>query len=273
MKLVHVSDIHINPTPILQEDPVVNFQLCMDHIDKHHSDADLVVITGDLTHHGEKGSYEKLRQMLDGWSVKPLLMIGNHDDRDKFQEVFPEVPKDENGFVQFVHKADIGHFICLDTYQPGTHAGYLCADRQEWLRQRLSEAQEEGASVFIMMHHNPIPVGVPNADLIGLVHGQEFRTIIKEYKPIIRHVFFGHCHYTLSGSVCGVPISAPRSNNHPCIQDFHDAKRMGYGPFPPTYNLCLIGAESEIVHTIEFTQDDNISWLVLAADGWIDEEV
>ena len=64
MKLVHISDIHIHPQPILGYDPIANFQGCMDHVSTHNDDADLVIISGDLTHHGQPDSYAKLAEML-----------------------------------------------------------------------------------------------------------------------------------------------------------------------------------------------------------------
>src|SRR5687767_1996338 len=104
-KLVHISDIHIDPKPILGIDPVSNFKACIDHVAEFQSDADRVVITGDLTHHGLRESYELLRDMLDQSPLKnglaPRLLIGNHDDRDIFRSVFPEAAADHNGHVQW----------------------------------------------------------------------------------------------------------------------------------------------------------------------------
>ena len=39
MKLIHISDIHINPEPILGIDPVANFKAGLDHVAAYHSDA------------------------------------------------------------------------------------------------------------------------------------------------------------------------------------------------------------------------------------------
>ncbi|MFZ2100369.1 MAG: metallophosphoesterase, partial [Oricola sp.] len=52
MKIVHISDIHISPEPILDLDPVANFRACLAHVEQYQGDADRIVITGDLTHHG-----------------------------------------------------------------------------------------------------------------------------------------------------------------------------------------------------------------------------
>ncbi|MEM7462280.1 MAG: phosphodiesterase [Pseudomonadota bacterium] len=272
MKLIHISDIHINETAILDHDPVENFKLCMTHVENHHGDADMVVITGDLTHHGNLSSYQRLRELISGWRIEPLLMIGNHDDRDVFLEHFPEQATDRNGFVQYVIDREEGRFIFLDTVEPGTHAGSFCKLRQSWLEENLQEAEKLGVPVYLFMHHQPIDVGVKNSDIIGLMEGEGFRQILMRYNRTVRHLFFGHCHYVLSGSVCGIPMSAPRSTNHPCVPDFSDSDSLGVAPSPATYNVCLIGDESVIVHSIDFQLDDEILWYQSTADGWTNEK-
>lgn len=273
MKLIHISDIHINSEPILDGSPIENFELCMAHVEKHHADADMVVITGDLTHHGQRSSYERLKDMISSWAASPLLMIGNHDHRETFQELFPEAGKDANGYVQYVIEREEGHFIFLDTVQFGTHAGHFGEDRQAWLKDQLDAASEAQSAAFIFLHHNPIDVGVKSSDSIGLQDGEAFREIIKEYKNCIRHIFFGHCHYILSGSVCNIPMSAPRSTNHPCVPDFSGSNALGFAPFPPTYNVCLISEDGVVVHSIDFRDDDKVTWMETTSDGWIEETV
>lgn len=273
MKLIHISDIHINAEPILDSDPIGNFELCMAHVEKYHADADMVAITGDLTHHGQRSSYVKLQDMLSGWSVDPLLIIGNHDHRETFQELFPKTGQDGNGYVQYVLERPEGHFIFLDTVEYGTHAGHFGEDRQAWLKDQLNQAADQHQPVYLFMHHNPVDVGVKSSDSIGLVDGEAFRQILSEYRNTIRHLFFGHCHYILSGSVCGIPMSAPRSTNHPCVPDFTDTDSLAFAPFPPTYNVCLISDHSVVVHSIDFRDDDKVTWLETTSDGWIEETV
>ena len=31
----------------------------------------------------------------------PKLLMGNHDDREQFKQIFTKIPLDENGFVQY----------------------------------------------------------------------------------------------------------------------------------------------------------------------------
>ncbi|MCR9254946.1 MAG: metallophosphoesterase [Alphaproteobacteria bacterium] len=272
MKLVHISDIHINDEAILGSEPVEHFDWCLDHVKRHHDDAERIVITGDLTHHGYRHNYETLREMLDAAAIDAKLLIGNHDNREHFQSVFADVPKDPNGYVQYTDDTSAGRFLYLDSVENGTHEGHFGADRQEWLRAELDKVKNENIPAFIFLHHNPCPVGVPSADVIGLMDYREFGKILAEYKDHVRHIFFGHCHFPLSGSVAGIPMSAPRSTNHPCTPDMRK-QAMGYGGMTPTYDVALIHDDHVVVHSMDFTVEDQHQWLQVEADGWVDEDV
>jgi 3',5'-cyclic AMP phosphodiesterase CpdA len=265
MKLVQISDIHINPEPILGIDPNENFRACIEHVGAYHADADRIVITGDLTHHGRRDSYERLRRMLDDsalqGSLAPRLLVGNHDDRPTFHSVFPEAVTDEGGYIQWTEDVPVGRFIYLDTAEKGTHAGRYDDGRLAWLERQLSRAAAEGVAAWIFMHHNPTAVHVANADRIGIVEEAEFQAALERYRGTIRHIFFGHCHFSLSGTVRGIPFSAPRSTCHACWPDFSGiAGRMGYGDLVPNYNVCIITGQSVVVHSIDFLDACKVRW-------------
>jgi 3',5'-cyclic AMP phosphodiesterase CpdA len=265
MKLVHISDIHINPAPILGIDPVTNFKACLDHVAAFHADTDRIVITGDLTHHGLRESYLQLKDILAASPLQgekePRLLIGNHDDRDTFRSVFPEARSDECGYLQWSEDVPAGRFIYLDSAEKGTHAGLFGRDRLAWLRHELARAVDDGAGAWLFLHHNPTRVHVANADRIGLVDEGEFLTLLLEYRNAIRHIFFGHCHFTLSGSIHGIAFSAPRSTCHTCWPDFSGiAGRMGHGDLVPNYNVCILSEGSVVVHSIDFLDAYKVVW-------------
>ncbi|MEN0041191.1 MAG: metallophosphoesterase [Pseudomonadota bacterium] len=282
MKLVHISDIHIDANPILGSDPVENFKRCLAHVEHKHRDADRVVITGDLTHYGDQASYERLAELLEASSLQgnlnPRLLIGNHDDRETFAQVLaPE--RDPNGFIQWSEDTGASRFIYLDSVRDGSHEGQLCDDRLTWLSAELSEAESAAKPVFLFMHHNPITVGVPNADLIGLREQDAFHDVLKRHDGTVRHIFFGHCHYSLSGTLtpgaASIGLSAPRSTNHPCWPEISGRRdRMGYSErLERNYNVALIEPSSVVVHTIDFHHEESVEWLEIDETGWIDEGI
>jgi hypothetical protein len=110
------------------------------------------------------------------------------------------------------------------------------------------------------MHHNPAPVGVWSADVLSLIERDEFGAILRAHAGNIRHLFFGHTHYSLSGALEGIPFSAPRSTNHPCWPEISNGHRAGFGPIAPNYNIALFTGSAVVVHTVDFMLEDEISW-------------
>ncbi|GAB4353897.1 MAG: phosphodiesterase [Oricola sp.] len=274
MKIVHISDIHINHEPILDLDPVENFRKCLAHVEEHQSDADRIIITGDLTHHGRPESYAMLKDILSGSSLTgeqaPRLLIGNHDNRENFAAAFPENTRDANGFVQWAEEVPAGVFVYMDTVQTGKHGGSYCEARREWLETVLDGARSQGKPAWLFMHHNPTTVHVANADLIGIREETELKDLLALYRDTVHHMFFGHCHFTLSGSTGGIPFSAPRSTNHTCWPDFSGiAHRMGYGELQPNYNVCFLKGDDVVIHTIDFLDQNKVKWEETNDQGWI----
>jgi Icc protein len=274
MKIVHISDIHINAEPILGHDPVARFERCLAHVEEYQSDADRVIVTGDLTHDGRPKNYERLKRILARSSLtgdqSPRLLIGNHDIRENFLAAFPDAPRDGNGFVQWAEATSAGLFIYLDTVLPGEHAGSYCAERRRWLAAVLEKAAAVEKPAWLFMHHNPTSVHVANADKIGIREDAELKPLLAQHRRTIRHMFFGHCHYTLSGSVAGIPFSAPRSTNHVCWPEFSgNPYRMGHGPMQPNYNVCFLGEHDTVIHSVDFLEQDKIVWEETDETGWV----
>lgn len=254
MKLIHLTDTHFVPRgkTLYGGDPQATLAKAVADINAHHADADLVVITGDLTHWGEAEAFDSLAETLEPLSPPLRLLVGNHDDRDEFATAFPNQIFDANGFVQSVEKTSAGHLIFLDTNLIGTHAGWYCETRRAWLAERLSEAEAEDAPVFLFMHHPPFEIGLAPLDRISLQEKDEFAAVVDPHGGRIRHLFFGHIHRPLSGSWKGIPISTLRAMNHQCSLDF-SAKGDIAGSFePPAYAVVLIDPDTVIVHPHDF---------------------
>jgi Icc protein len=277
MKLVHISDIHLNPAPILGHDPIANFKACLAYVEAHDMDADRIVITGDLTHYGGKESYQLLADILAASSLKdrlaPRLLIGNHDHRETFASVSASTRLDPNGFVQWTEETPAGLFVYMDTVDQGRHGGLYCAARMAWLAGVLDDARASGNRAFLFMHHNPVRVNVANADIIGIVNQSELQALLKRYNDVIAHMFFGHCHYSLSGAVVGISYSAPRSTNHACWPDFSGrVNRMGHGELAPNYNVCFLDDDGIVVHTIDFLDAGKVQWKIETDDALAETE-
>jgi 3',5'-cyclic AMP phosphodiesterase CpdA len=58
---------------------------------------DIIIASGDLTEAGAVEDYRTLRELFDACPVPVLPMMGNHDLRETFRQVFPEVPRGRRG--------------------------------------------------------------------------------------------------------------------------------------------------------------------------------
>ena len=251
MKLIHVTDPHLlAPGELLHSlDPLSRFNACIHSINERESDADIVVVTGDLADRGQLSAYRALQRELERLVLPYRLLIGNHDDRANFVSVFNDACIDEHGFVQGVLPTAAGRFLFLDTVQAGQSAGIYCRKRCQWLQRALADCAAE--PVYLFMHHPPFDVSIPFLDRIGLDNKQAFVDVIDGHDNI-RHLFFGHVHRPISGSWRGIPFSTLTSTNHQVVLNMKDIGPLNYWDEAPTYSVVLLHAEQTIVHTYPY---------------------
>ena len=164
--------------------------------------AEVCVLAGDLTDRGEIGAYEWLRDKLDTLPFPVVPMLGNHDDREAYRQVF-EDSLDTGGFVQCSRRFGNVQLVFLDTLDPGSDAGVLCPERLDWLDEELSNSGD----VSLFMHHPPCDIGDPVLDTIKLGNPDDLASLILSHGNV-RNIFFGHVHRTLFLSWNGVPCAS-----------------------------------------------------------------
>jgi 3',5'-cyclic AMP phosphodiesterase CpdA len=250
MKLLQITDIHLTTLgkTIGGRDPNANFTKALTHATQHHPDAEALIITGDLSDWGEADDYMRLKAQLADVAIPVHLCIGNHDDRLTFFDVFPE-NEGADGFAQKVVPLSIGHAILLDTWGPDSHAGHFCDMRAAWLTEQLKTLN---GPVWIFMHHNPVPIEVAPMDKIMLLDADRFAATVAPYADKIRHIFHGHCHMHLSGSLHGIPFSAPRGTNHAGWPDFAATKLLSAADLTESYSVIFATQTTTMVHMIEY---------------------
>lgn len=250
MKLIHLTDIHLT-TPghtIGGRDPNANFEKALAHALTQHPDAEAIVITGDLSDWGESADYEQLRARIAKLPLPVELAIGNHDDRATFLRVFPELA-DDDGHVQRRFPLSQGLGVILDTWGPNTHAGFFCAKRCAWLDATLAAADRPA---FLFMHHHPVPTHVVPIDRIMLRDAEAFAAVVAKHRHRIAHIFFGHCHVSLSGSLHGVPVTGSRGTNHAGWVDFTEKRMLLASDLPEAYTVITAYGAAVTVLMVEF---------------------
>jgi len=255
MKILQATDLHlVSPGQLLYGlNPLERVTACLADMKRYHADADLCVLSGDLTDTGSLEAYGALKQALAQLPVAWRLIPGNHDDRKNMLQVFNDIPVDENGFVQSVYGHRDGICLFLDTLDQGQTWGYLCKKRLAWLDSQLKLAQNR--PVYLFMHHPPFPTGIKEMDTISLHEPQGFFDLVETHKACIRHVFFGHLHRPISGAWRGIPFSTLHSTNHQVALDLVSTRVKGTHE-PPHYAIALLDGQSSIVHYREFLYNE-----------------
>lgn len=255
MKLLQFTDIHLTGggKTIADRDPVANLRKALAHALVCHADAEAAFITGDLSDWGEAADYALLREILAEFPIPTHLCIGNHDDRATMEAAWPEMFS--AGFAQKAVPLSLGTAITVDTWGPETHAGHFCKARAAWLSQAIDAAD---GPVWLFMHHNPVPLHIAPMDQIMLLDADRFAATIRPHAGKIAHIFHGHCHLPLTGSLHGIPFSAPRGTNHAGWADFNNVDFLTGADLPEAYAVIFAAPEHTMVHMVEYGFDGEI---------------
>ena len=173
----------------------------LDHTVEIARKADCCILMGDLADAGEPGAYGWLKHRLDALPFPAIPMLGNHDDRPAFREVFG-IKGDCNGFIQSARDFGDRRFVFLDTLDPGRDAGILCRNRLDWLDDKLGE----GGEICLFLHHPPCDIGDPALDPINLANAKDLAALLRRHGNV-RQIFFGHVHRTIFLSWHGIPCA------------------------------------------------------------------
>lgn len=185
--------------------------------------ADAILSTGDLVDRGDDAEYAFARELLGirpagsppgplassrpGFADLPVYLVpGNHDPRDAWlRNLFPDHPRAEH--VDLAWTLGQQTFVHLDLGSDGRRG----ALRDGSLR-FLDRVLARGRRVVLVLHHHPIPVGIPWLDR-ALPEGID-RLWDRLERGIVA-VLFGHAHVGIDATVRGVPVMGTRST---CFQ-------------------------------------------------------
>lgn len=252
MKFIHLTDTHvIGEGELYGQDPAARLRAAVASINAEHSDAAFVALTGDMTHWGDTAAYVRFAREIKELDMPLHLIVGNHDDTASFGVAFPEIPRDESGFVQSGFETQFGRFLLLDTKNPETHAGAYCPARQVWLTRELDQTN---GPVVLFMHHPPFKTGIASMDRIMLQDAEAFYDIVAPHKARIRHLFFGHVHRAIFGNWRGISYSCMRGLNHQVALELNGAAdRIAANFEPPAYGVVTLSDDQVTVHFHDFS--------------------
>ncbi len=191
-------------------------------------DTKTVIITGDLTDHGESYSHEEVRALLREFTEKggnPFVYTDNHD-----YPYFPIYGFGENGKkipMEHLPKEEVldmyapfGRDKAFDTYDDGItyiaeilpglyhiamgydaedkkslHYPYFSDELMAWVKSHTEKAEEKGAMV-ICSTHRPVVAPSPAYEVVGKGHSfPNGEASIKQLADMgVRLFFSGHSH-------------------------------------------------------------------------------
>lgn len=159
LNFVAISDIHMTEETARRD--MLRFGLT--DMQSFTSELDALLLTGDLTDHGEEAEWEMLKEAFEGYTpAKNLVMAqGNHDtwtEDDKYdlaRTYFIKYNKEISGreIENEYYSTEINGytFIVLASETDRTSA-YISDTQLEWLSAEMAKAAEKDLPIFVVCH-------------------------------------------------------------------------------------------------------------------------
>jgi len=196
MLIAQITDFHVGRIIETDNGPIdlfVRLQETVKHLISLNPQPDLVVISGDISNHGNMEDYQRAKKLLDTMKLPYFVMPGNHDSRESLRTLFQAdgyLPSDGK-FLQYTIEQHPLRLIMLDSLEVGKHHCMLCEERLQWLNDKLAEDPEQPTLVF--MHHPPIKLHLPYQDSMRCFNGEKLENIITSHDQVLG-VACGHTH-------------------------------------------------------------------------------
>ncbi|WP_424527804.1 phosphodiesterase [Sphaerisporangium viridialbum] len=194
--LVHVSDVHLDGSARSAE----RVERVVRHISGLPGPIDAVLVTGDIADHGTAEEYETARDLLR-FPYPTIICPGNHDSRPEFRKVLLGEAGSSAPVNQVLRLGDATIALC-DSSIPGRDDGYLDDETLRWLAEVL---ESSGAPVLVGMHHQPVPVGIPYVDEIGLKEPERLEEVLHAHPQVVG-LLVGHVHTAAATTFAGLPV-------------------------------------------------------------------
>jgi len=179
---------------------------------------DLVIVSGDLTEHGEPEEYVTLAALLAPLRMPVYAVPGNHDRREAMRSAFRHAGfLPAQGPLNFTIDAGPLRIIGLDSLVEGESYGALLPKTLHHLDRALSDAPDRPA--LVMLHHPPFVCGIAHMDEIRLLdRAEELHLILSSHQQVSRLVT-GHVHRPVLFTFAGIPCQIAPSVAHQVALD------------------------------------------------------
>lgn len=212
---IHLTDLHIGdpalgiPAPGEAEigdarpmtDTSGRLSMALDTISAMDADPSFIVVTGDLSNHGDLVSYETLKGLMAPVTLPVVYTLGNHDDPAHAAEGLlgragDAGPWDSDQVIDGVH------IIALDTSVPGRVGGALTEAQFSFLAEALGRSPD--LPKLLIFHHPPsMGNDTPEHDL-GTEDSQKLGEMIRDSG--VCAILCGHIHQSQVTVWHGIPV-------------------------------------------------------------------
>lgn len=205
---VHLTDLHISAAePVdtgLHSDTTGTLHAVRGMIDGMATPPAFILVSGDLTNHGDLASYQTLRAMMADLPMPVVYALGNHDTREGFYAGM--LDHSNMSDTSYDHEAVIDgvHIITLDTSRPDKIGGDLDDAQFAFLQAAL--ANHPDLPKILMFHHAPSLDMNPDWEWECLSFTATARLAEVVKGQPIAGIFAGHIHQDRFSQWHGIPL-------------------------------------------------------------------
>ncbi|ROR35013.1 YpsA SLOG family protein [Inmirania thermothiophila] len=202
MKILQLTDTHLFADPAARlkgVDPRARLRAVVTHACAWHPEPALVLATGDLVHDETEAGYRLLRRELDRLGAPLRALPGNHDHPGRLARVF-------GAGAGAPWAGGRWRVLPLDGRVAGRDGGRW--HRREARRlERLLAGWPARVHLLVATHHQPLPVGSPWIDAMGLAGGRNLLGRLA-LDGRARALVCGHVHQPFEARLAGIRILA-----------------------------------------------------------------
>lgn len=211
LSFIHITDTHLldHPNDTLKSvNTLDSFVATLDEATRRHTQADFILLTGDISQHGSLASYGLLAAALSDCALPIYAIPGNHDSPELLNRVMPSSP------VKGLNTLELGEtsLILLNSWADGRHSGIIDNEQLQALGTYLQNNISRHCIVAI--HHPPVTVNSRWLDELGLHNSDELMKVLGKHKAQIL-LLCGHVHQELDQQFENVRVLATPST---CFQ-------------------------------------------------------
>jgi Icc protein len=244
LRIVQLTDLHLYADPsgrLLGQNTRHTLELVFDLIRRTFWPADRLILTGDLVHDESEAGYQALHQRLSLFGTPCSCLPGNHDATKPMARAL------NRGIVSTAPDLRCGtwNLIFLDSTIAGDDAGHLSEGQLARLEATLTRHPQ--AHALVCLHHQPVPIGSPWMDAIGLRNARDLFCTLDRH-PQVRGLLWGHVHQELQAERKGVRLLATPST---CVQFLPASEAFAVDTATPGFRWLELHPDGRISTGVE----------------------